>query len=48
MVRHILRNGKELKDITGHTVRKEDAPMVYQVIESVERRINGEGSQARA
>lgn len=47
MVKHILKNGKAVKDITGHTVRKEDAPMVYQVIESVERRINGEGSKKR-
>ena len=48
MVRHILRNGKELKDIKGHRVKKEDAPMVYKAIEQIERRINGESSQARA
>lgn len=48
MVRHILRNGTELKDITGHKVKKEDAPMVYKAIEQIERRINGESSQARA
>ena len=48
MVRHILRNGTELKDIKGHRVKKEDAPMAYKAIEQIERRINGESSQARA
>lgn len=48
MVRHILRNGTELKDIKGHRVKKEDAPMVYKAIEQIERRINGESGQARA
>lgn len=47
-ITHVFRNGQILKDITGHKIKKEDAPMVYQVIESIERRINGESSQARA
>ena len=47
-IRNILRDGTELKDIKGHRVKKEDAPMVYKAIEQIERRINGEGSQARA
>ena len=48
MVRHILRDGTELKDIKGHRVKKEDAPMVYKAIEQIERRINGEGCKERA
>lgn len=48
MVKHILKNGKAVKDITGHRVKKEDAPMVYQVIGQIERRVNGEGCKARA
>ena len=48
MVRHILRDGRVLKDITGHKVKKEDAPTVYQVIGQIERRVNGEGCKARA
>ena len=48
MVKHILKNGKAVKDIAGHRVKKEDAPMVYKAIEQIERRINGENSQARA
>lgn len=47
MIKHILKNGKAVKDIAGHKVKKEDVPTVYQVIESIERRINGEGSQKR-
>lgn len=38
MVKHILRDGTELKDITGHKVTKEDAPMVYQIIEQMQRK----------
>ena len=48
MVKHILRDGTELKDIKGHRVKKEDVPMFYKAIEQIERRINGESSQARA
>ena len=46
-VTHVLRNGQILKDIKGHKVKKEDVPTVYQIIGSIERRINGEGSQKR-
>ena len=38
MVKHILKNGKAVKDMTGHVVKKEDAPMVYQIIEQMQRK----------
>lgn len=47
MVKHILKNGKAVKDIAGHKVKKEDVPTVYQIIGNIERRINGEGSKKR-
>lgn len=38
MVKHILKNGKAVKDMTGHVVKKENAPMVYQIIEQITRK----------
>lgn len=37
MIRHILKDGTVLKDITGHIIKQESAPMVYQIIEQMER-----------
>ena len=37
MVKHILRNGKEVKDIRGHKVTKQNAPGFYQISERVKR-----------
>lgn len=37
MVKHILRNGKEVKDIRGHKVTKQIAPGFYQISERVKR-----------
>lgn len=47
MVRHILKDGTELKDITGKKVKKEENPTVYELIGSIERRVNGKGSKER-
>ena len=33
MVRHILKNGKEVKDIKGHLIKRKDAPRVYEILE---------------
>lgn len=37
MVKHILRNGKEVKDIRGHKVTKQNAPGFYQISERIKR-----------
>ena len=37
MVIHILKNGIKTTDITGHVVRKEDAPQAYALIERLNR-----------
>ena len=37
MIKHILKDGTVLQDITGHIIKQEDAPMVYQIIEQMER-----------
>ena len=33
MIRHHLRDGTVLNDITGHIVRKEDVPTAYSLID---------------
>ena len=38
MIKHILKDGTEVKDITGHVVKKEDAPMVYDLVERISRK----------
>lgn len=35
MIRHHLKDGRVLDDITGHVVRKEDAPLAYLLIEQM-------------
>ncbi len=33
MIRHHLKDGKVLADITGHVVKKEDVPMAYALLD---------------
>lgn len=33
MVKHVLKNGTVLDDITGHLVKREEVPSVYTLIE---------------
>lgn len=32
MVTHVLKDGRVLKDISGHKVKKEECLMVYEII----------------
>lgn len=32
MIRHVLKDGTTLKSIEGHTVKKADAPMLYEYL----------------
>ena len=45
MIHHILKNGTKVPDITGHVVRREDAPILYQMLE---RGIHGLDQHRRA
>lgn len=38
---HILRDGSVVEDITGHVVRVEDAPALYQLIDKINREGSG-------
>ena len=33
MITHILKNGTVLHDITGHVVKKEENPLVYEILD---------------
>ncbi len=35
MIRHHLKDGTVLDDITGHVVKKEDVPLAYQLMEQM-------------
>ena len=37
MVKHILKDGTVLKDIKGHKITREQAPMIYKVLEQVRK-----------
>ena len=38
-VKHILKDGTVLDDITGHIVKEQDAPPAYTAIESTEKTV---------
>lgn len=35
MIRHHLKDGRVLDDITGHVVKKEDVPLAYSLMEQM-------------
>ena len=37
MVKHVLKDGTVLHDISGHKVTREQAPIVYKVLEQVRK-----------
>ena len=41
MIKHILKDGTILTDITGHKVTRKDAPRVYQILEKKRGETNG-------
>lgn len=40
-IRHVLRNGEVLEDITGYVITREQNPEVYRVIEQIRKRERG-------
>jgi len=43
VVRHILRDGKVLRDIRGHVVKFEDAVNAYKLMERINEKENAKG-----
>lgn len=44
MIRHILKDGREVDSIAGTVIRQQDFAHLYEVVGRIERRIN-EGDQ---
>jgi hypothetical protein len=38
MVKHVLKNGQVVQDITGHVIKRKDFPSVYELMERKEKR----------
>ena len=47
MVKHVLKDGTVLEEITGHVVKKEDALLVYQIMERMKKEKEGKGGKSR-
>lgn len=47
MIKHILKDGTVLQDITGHIIKQESAQVVYQIIEQMEREGKNERNHIR-
>ena len=47
MVKHILKDGTVLDDITGHVVKKEDVPMAYELMEKMNAERSNESDYIR-
>ena len=42
MIKHVLKDGTELHDITGHVVRRQDVKAVYALMDKINGRKNHE------
>lgn len=42
MVKHIMKDGTVLNDITGHVVKMEDAEVVYAILDKINERVRKE------
>lgn len=43
MVKHVLKSGQVLTDITGHKVKQQDVPLAYEILKNGGRK-NEKGS----
>lgn len=37
MIHHVLKDGSTVADITGHVVKAEDFPLLYEVINKIQK-----------
>lgn len=38
MIKHVLKDGRQVEDISGHVIRMKDFETVYNVIENINRK----------
>lgn len=43
MIIHIMKDGKKVKDITGHLVKREDVPRAYDLMSQMNRKGEKDG-----
>lgn len=51
VIHHLLKDGTEVSDITGHMIKADDFEALYQVVNRINERINHEAvrtSEARS
>ena len=46
-IRHILKDGTVLDDISGHVVKMEDAPVAYELMDRVKERKDRHGNHSQ-
>lgn len=46
-IRHVLKDGTALKDITGHQITRKDNPRVYEILERMNERRKKDGNNIR-
>lgn len=39
---HVFKDGTKTTDIKGHVIKRSDLPMLYQIVNKIERRDNFE------
>ena len=42
MIHHILKDGTEVADITGHVIKADQFEVLYQIMDSINERVNHE------
>lgn len=47
MIKNFLKNGSEIKDLTGHVVKEVDAPELYRILDRI-REGGADGSKDRS
>ena len=43
-IKHVLKDGTQLDDITGHVIKAADFPLLYEVINSIEKKEGDENA----
>lgn len=47
-IKHVLKDGTQLDDITGHVIKAEDHPLLYEVISNIEKKEGDEHATIQA
>lgn len=48
MIKHVLKDGREIESVAGIVIRQKDFPHVYRVIERIETNCNKDKEKQRS